>query len=192
MEKYIRITKYHVAIIILYLIVVPALWITVPEVFRYGYDGRHVGGVVVICLATLFALAVYSSLYQTKEIRHIYLDRTLSSIPLLVTYALFFAAAEEIIFRGVIQGYLVMELGEANAALLVASAIFGAAHLPNGAHGWSPKEWNWQFAVIAFAGGIAFGEIYLLTESLLIPTALHATILFWLIVRATRSLRPVA
>jgi membrane protease YdiL (CAAX protease family) len=61
------------------------------------------------------------------------------------------ALSEEFFFRGLLQQWLEQFTGRAAAALLLASALFGAAHL-----GFRQFP-NWQFALLAAAMGVVYG-----------------------------------
>lgn len=85
----------------------------------------------------------------------------------LLASALFPAVSEEILFRGVLFRWI-EEFGGSWAALLVTSALFGAAHLAN------PGA-TWIAAVgIAFEAGVMLGAAYMLTRSLWLPMGIHA------------------
>jgi hypothetical protein len=157
-----------------------------PQVFQYGFNYQNFGSVVTLIIVSILGFSVYSYLFKKKEIK-INLHNLLSRTPLLILYALFFAIPEEVIFRGVIQSYLQTQLHDTVIAVVLASVIFGIVHLPNGAEGINPRKWNWHFTGIAFLGGLVFGEIFALTDSLLISTLLHTFFLFLLIFKAIRK-----
>ncbi len=183
MSKYIRISKYHVGIIVFYILVTSFLWKISPNIFQYKFTNQNIKEVITLIIVSLLGFAVYLHLFKQKEIK-VLLRSTLSKVPFLVVYALFFAFCEEVIFRGVIQNYLQAELSNISLAVFLASLAFGFVHLPNGARGINPRRWNWQFAIVAFLGGLIFGEIFALTGNLLVSTLLHTFILFVLMVKA--------
>jgi len=82
------------------------------------------------------------------------------------------ALPEEILFRGLIQNWLAQRWGGNFKSLLVASIIFGAAHLNNGP-GALP---NWRYMILATVAGIGYGRVFQRTTSILWPAALHATV----------------
>ena len=85
----------------------------------------------------------------------------------LLASAIFPAVSEEMLFRGVLFRWI-EEFGGSWAALLVTSALFGAAHLAN------PGA-TWVAAVgIAFEAGVMLGAAYMLTRSLWLPMGIHA------------------
>lgn len=186
MQKYIKISKYHFGIIVAYLIAIPLLWFFFPQVFQYQYNGDYLLEVLLLIFFSLLGFGIYSHFFKKRKIQ-INLHYLFTGIPLLLIYSLFFAIPEEIIFRGIIQTYIRNQLTNAQIAIMLSSLIFGAVHLPNGAKGISFSKWNWQFAVIAFLGGLIFGSIYALTNTLLISTILHTLFLFMLMLKAKRN-----
>lgn len=70
--------------------------------------------------------------------------------------------AEELLFRGVLQRWLMARWGAA-LALLVASALFGIAHLAGGA----------AFVLVAFGAGLLYGLVYLWTGRLVWAVLVH-------------------
>ncbi|HEY6049261.1 MAG TPA: type II CAAX endopeptidase family protein [Sphingomicrobium sp.] len=88
-------------------------------------------------------------------------------LPALVLAAIFPAISEEMLFRGVLFRWL-EEFGGSWLALIVTSALFGAAHLAN------PNA-SWVAAVgIALEAGVMLGAAYMLTRSLWLPMGIHA------------------
>lgn len=85
---------------------------------------------------------------------------------------------EEVLFRSVIQGTLSTTAGPW-IALIIASLIFGAAHLITVAYG-----------IIAAAIGVYFGLLWLLGGNLLIPIMAHAAYDFLALVYFLRVWEP--
>lgn len=77
---------------------------------------------------------------------------------------------EELLFRGIVQNGLRQTLGSPRAALLLASVLFGLAHLNNGP---SP---DWRYAFLAALAGIFYGRAYERTRGLMAPAAVHALV----------------
>jgi membrane protease YdiL (CAAX protease family) len=99
----------------------------------------------------------------------------LSAWFLLTRFLLILAATafpEEILFRSLIQNAIMQKLGFTNAALLLASVIFGCAHLNNGA-GQFP---NWRYAIMATIAGFAYGKVFQKSSSVFSSAILHALI----------------
>lgn len=85
---------------------------------------------------------------------------------------LFFTAIpEELLFRGLIQNILTKRLNNAWLALLIASAIFGAAHLNN-----APYPKNIIYCGLATLAGIFYGRGYQVTGTIWAGAITHAMI----------------
>ena len=80
------------------------------------------------------------------------------------------AVAEEFFFRGVIQQFFSQLLGSNTAGLLIASVIFGLAHL-------GYREFpNWRFALLATVAGVFYGRAYLQAQSIRAAMVTHALV----------------
>ena len=84
---------------------------------------------------------------------------------------IFFGTAlpEEILFRSLIQNLLMLRFGESRVVLIVASVIFGCAHLDNGPQ---PLP-NWRYAIVATVAGVAYGAVFQQASTVLSSAALH-------------------
>jgi membrane protease YdiL (CAAX protease family) len=80
------------------------------------------------------------------------------------------AAAEEFFFRGLLQQMLTRGLGRPLLGILLASLIFGAAHL---AYRDFP---NWRFALIACCAGLFYGRAYEQAKNIRAPMVTHALV----------------
>jgi uncharacterized protein len=80
------------------------------------------------------------------------------------------ALAEEFFFRGFIQQFLSRLLGSDTAGLLLASALFGVAHL-----GYRDFP-NWRFALLAAFAGLFYGRAYLQAQSIRAAMVTHALV----------------
>lgn len=87
-----------------------------------------------------------------------------------VAILLFIAIPEELLFRGLIQNSLQVWWGRGWVSLLVASAIFGAAHLNNNA---AP---NFAYALMATVAGIFYGRTFRESGNILAPALVHALV----------------
>ena len=85
----------------------------------------------------------------------------------LVTSAIMPAFLEELLFRGILFRWL-EEFGGSFVALMLTSAMFGAAHLMN------PNATPVAAFGIAIEAGVLLGGAYMLTRSLWLPIGLHA------------------
>ncbi len=78
------------------------------------------------------------------------------------------ALTEEFFFRGLLQQWLSSWLASPLAGLLIASAVFGAVHLPFRAFP------NWRFALIAAIAGVFYGRAYARAGSIRAAMVAHA------------------
>jgi membrane protease YdiL (CAAX protease family) len=84
------------------------------------------------------------------------------------------ALGEEFFFRGLLQQWLQEWLNNRWAALILASAIFGSAHL------WYQSFPNWRFAVLAGVAGIFYGLAFRQAGSIRASMVTHAlTVTTW-------------
>ncbi len=82
------------------------------------------------------------------------------------------ALPEEILFRGLIQNWLMQRFGGSNWTLLAAGVIFGCSHLNNGPQAVP----NWRYSIAATIAGVAFGKVFQKSNSLLSSASLHALV----------------
>ncbi len=82
------------------------------------------------------------------------------------------AIPEEVLFRSLIQTWLMRRLGESDRTVLVAALIFGAAHL-NNAPGPLP---NWRYMILAAIAGFIYGKVFQKSTSVLCSASLHALV----------------
>jgi hypothetical protein len=90
-------------------------------------------------------------------------------------FALIFAGTalpEEILFRSLIQNFIQLRFGASWRTLLVASLIFGCAHLDNGPQ---PLP-NWRYMILATIAGVAYGKVFQKASTVLSSAALHAMV----------------
>lgn len=91
------------------------------------------------------------------------------------TFGLIFigtALPEEILFRSLIQNWLMQRYGFTNLMLLVSALIFGSAHLDNGPQ---PLP-NWRYMILATIAGIAYGKAFQKSSSVLSSVTCHALV----------------
>ncbi|MFQ5877059.1 MAG: lysostaphin resistance A-like protein [Acidobacteriota bacterium] len=91
---------------------------------------------------------------------------------LLRTFGIFLITAvpEELLFRGLLQGFLERWTGRSGVALIVASILFGVAHLNNG-----PAP-DWRYATLAALAGLAYGWVYQRTRRIAPAAVTHALV----------------
>lgn len=79
------------------------------------------------------------------------------------------ALPEEILFRALIQNLLMQRLGATSKTLVLASVIFGAAHLDNGPQAVP----NWRYMIVATIAGFAYGKVFQKSDSVCSSAILH-------------------
>lgn len=82
------------------------------------------------------------------------------------------AIPEELLFRGLIQNWLMQNFGYNHKTLLGAALIFGAAHLNNGP---GPLP-NWRYMILATIAGFVYGKVFWKSSTILSSAALHAMV----------------
>ena len=99
----------------------------------------------------------------------------LSSRGAAKTFGLIFVATalpEEILFRSLLQNWMMQKFGATTAVLVAASVLFGCAHLNNGPQ---PLP-NWRYVILATIAGFAYGRVFQRASSATASMALHALI----------------
>lgn len=167
-----KLSRYHIAVLCMYLLLVLTIVTQFPSVLKYesnaSWSALLIVGITLLCF---FFLILF---FRNRESYRVH--RELSFILYATGYAFAFAIPEEILFRGLIQGFALASFAPV-FSILISSLIFGLAHIVNNAKGINPLYWNWQLAGISFVGGVPLGILFLLTGSLLLPTMLHALFL---------------
>jgi uncharacterized protein len=82
------------------------------------------------------------------------------------------ALPEEILFRSMIQNFLMQRFGSGTRTLIAASLIFGAAHLDNGPQ---PLP-NWRYMILATIAGFAYGKVFQKSSTVLSSTLFHTMV----------------
>ena len=82
------------------------------------------------------------------------------------------ALPEEILFRALIQNWLMQRFGFTHATLAVSALVFGASHL-NNPPGPLP---NWRYMILASIAGFVFGKVYWKSSTVLSSAALHGLV----------------
>jgi membrane protease YdiL (CAAX protease family) len=91
------------------------------------------------------------------------------------TFGLIFVATalpEEILFRSLIQNWMMQKFGATTAVLVAASVLFGCAHLNNGPQ---PLP-NWRYMILATIAGFAYGKVFQRASSATASMTLHALV----------------
>ena len=92
-----------------------------------------------------------------------------------VTFGVIFvgtALPEEILFRSLIQNWLMQRYGFTTSMLLVSAFIFGCAHLDNGPQ---PLP-NWRYMILATIAGVAYGRAFQKSSSVFASVTCHALV----------------
>jgi len=82
------------------------------------------------------------------------------------------AIPEEILFRALIQNWLMQRFGRTWQVLLLASVIFGSAHLDNGPQAVP----NWRYAIAATIAGYAYGRVFDRSSTVVSSAILHTMV----------------
>ena len=99
----------------------------------------------------------------------------LSATGFAKTFGIIFVATalpEEILFRSLIQNWLMQKFGSTTAVLVVASLIFGCAHINNGPQAFP----NWHYMILATIAGFAYGKVFQRASSAIASMTLHALV----------------
>jgi hypothetical protein len=99
----------------------------------------------------------------------------LTAAGLAKTFGIIFVATalpEEILFRALIQNWLMQKFGSTTAVLVIASLIFGCAHLNNGPQAFP----NWRYMILATIAGFAYGKVFQRASSAIASMTLHALV----------------
>lgn len=88
--------------------------------------------------------------------------------------AIFFGTAlpEEILFRSLIQNWLMQRYGFTLPMLVLSAIIFGCAHLDNGPQ---PLP-NWRYMILATIAGVAYGAAFQKSRSVFSSVTCHALV----------------
>lgn len=105
----------------------------------------------------------------------LHIPANLSALRLVKSFGLVFVATalpEEILFRSLIQNWLMQKFGSTTAVLILAALIFGCAHLNNGPQ---PLP-NWRYMILATIAGYAYGRVFQRASSATASMLLHALV----------------
>jgi membrane protease YdiL (CAAX protease family) len=97
---------------------------------------------------------------------------TAGAAAMALRVALIFAGTalpEEILFRSLIQNWLVHRLGSSNSTIGLAALIFGLSHLNNG----PAAAPNWRYALVATLAGFIFGKVFQRSTTILASAFVH-------------------
>lgn len=144
----------------------PGMKYTVPRARDLAY------GAAAFCIAAPILIAAGRLLHFIPPF-HPPAHPTVASISL--TFAAIFcgtALPEEILFRSLIQNWLMQRYGFTTRMLFVSAFIFGCAHLDNGPQ---PLP-NWRYMILATIAGVAYGKAFQKSSSVFSSVTCHALV----------------
>ncbi len=143
---------------------------------RRWTDLRNVAVGYVALFPALLAAGLLTGFLDWPHAPHMSVPTALLRVVLIFVGT---ALPEEILFRALIQNWLVGRFGGSNLTIAAAALIFGCSHLDNGPQ---PLP-NWRYAVVATLAGFAFGKVFQkstsITASALLHTAVNTTKHLW-------------
>jgi uncharacterized protein len=144
----------------------PGMKYTVPRARDLAY------GAAAFCIVTPILIAT-GRLLDFIPPFHLPAHPTAAGISL--TFAAIFcgtALPEEILFRSLIQNWLMQRYGFTARILFVSAFIFGCAHLDNGPQ---PLP-NWRYMILATIAGVAYGKAFQKSSSVFSSVTCHALV----------------
>ena len=164
----------------------PTLGLTAPREgpaseLVFGLSGGALIGLALRPLLVAFSAKAAAGIRKQMAKLEAFLPKTGEQLAWGLLVSLFAGLCEEIAYRGYLIPYCRFWLPEW-PALIVAAAMFGLAHLYQGAGG----------TLLTAILGLAFGFIYVKTGSLALPIVLHAGVDISAMVTAWIVLRPGA
>src|SRR5579872_2117067 len=119
-------------------------------------------------VGAVLALTLHFARFQPKE--GPWWQVVAIAVGTFLGYLWVLAVGEEFFFRGFLQQLLSRGLGSQVAGLLLASSLFGAAHL------WFRTFPNWRFAVLAGIAGVFYGLAFMRSGSVRASMVTHALV----------------
>lgn len=174
MKNNFKLSRYHLNVILLYLILTPFLLYFFADKIRYDFS-KNIGPAFAISIFSLILFFGFLSIKKWDDSSF-----KVSKIIFAILYGVVFAFPEEIIFRGIIQSFIQDYFVNTFFIVLLSSITFGLAHLLNTAKGFYPNDWNWKLAGLTLLAGIPLSLIFAITNSLLFPSILHALFVIFL------------
>jgi membrane protease YdiL (CAAX protease family) len=133
-------------------------------------DLRRAGWAALVFAAVGIPLGLIVGLLAWKPPPVLNADRMVLQ---LVGVYLLVALPEELLFRGVLQNLVEKRQPQKKrAALVIASVVFGAAHLDN------PPAPNYPYALLATLAGLAYGWVWMRTRKITAAALTH-TLIDW-------------
>jgi membrane protease YdiL (CAAX protease family) len=148
-----------------------AAWRRFPGIgYRFEFDKKGLSTALTSFL--LFALIAIPLGLAIGFIQYSFeYSKLLSAPAAFLGIFLTIAIPEELLFRGLIQNWLERVSGRPNWSLMLASIIFGAAHLNNG-----PAVPNYQYFLMASIAGVFYGLVWKRTGNIAASAITHALV----------------
>lgn len=138
---------------------------------RYWPHRNHWKPGIVGAVSLLAVLTPLNELVSVSEVRELTTPLPVVLLQLVATFLGMFwvvALAEEFFFRGLLQYWLSEWLRSEKLGLVVASTLFGLAHL-----GFRSFP-NWKFSLLAAVAGLVYGELFRRTRTVVPGMIAHA------------------
>jgi len=133
---------------------------------RRWSDAAHAALGWIILVAVLMPLGLWIGFMQGPHPPPVHGGR----LALRIAFIFFGTALpEEILFRALIQNWLVQRFGGSNRTIAAAALIFGAAHLDNGPQALP----NWRYMIMATIAGFVFGKVFQRSTSVVASALTH-------------------
>jgi membrane protease YdiL (CAAX protease family) len=142
---------------------------------KYNLPDRVMGFIRPLIAFVLAAPILIALGRALSFIPPLHVPGNLPAIRIAKSFGLIFVATalpEEILFRSLIQNWLMQKFGSTTAVLILASVIFGCAHLNNGPQ---PLP-NWRYMILATIAGYAYGRVFQRASSVTASMILHALV----------------
>jgi membrane protease YdiL (CAAX protease family) len=152
-------SRYYVIAIVIYAVLIPALVVWGGFRIDYSFDPSNRPALLVFVISAAIFGAFVARLSKGKTrlgLRHVLLS---------LAYATVFAVLEEAFFRGIIQTFIETRLESPYVIVFLSSAIYALAHWFNQSR---------HIVALSFLAGLPLGATFLITDSLILPTILHA------------------
>jgi hypothetical protein len=148
-----------------------AAWRGFPGIgYRFEFDRKKLSSALISFFS--FAAIAIPLGFAIHFIRNAFEPSKLAIAPAaFLGIYLFTAIPEELLFRGLIQNWFQRLTGHRAVALLMASVIFGGAHLNNG-----PPIPNYKYFLMATIAGFFYGFVWQKTGSLATSAVTHALV----------------
>ena len=148
-----------------------AAWRRLPGIgYRFEFDRNQISGALVSF--SIFAAIAIPLGFAIGFIRYSFDLSKLALAPAaFLGIYLLVAIPEEVLFRGLIQNWLERVSGRPVFSLMLASIVFGAAHLNNG-----PVVPNYSYFLMASIAGVFYGLVWQRTGSIAAAAVTHALV----------------